>query len=94
MVFCDNLKEALTDTPVVCLLGPCQVGKTTLVKELEPGRAYITFDDSTLLNAAKTDPLGFVQGLPDRVTLDEVQRVGTNMNCISLTIGIKTKLRF
>ncbi|CBJ79173.1 ATPase, AAA+ superfamily [Xenorhabdus bovienii str. Jollieti] len=70
-----KLKEALTDTPVVCLLGPRQVGKTTLVKELESGRAYITFDDSTLLNAAKSDPLGFVQGLPERVTLDEVQRV-------------------
>lgn len=70
-----RLLEALSDTPVVCLLGPRQVGKTTLAKELEESRAYITFDDTTLLRAAQRDPTGFVQGLPSRVTLDEVQRI-------------------
>jgi len=27
-----NIKEALTDTPVVFVMGPRQVGKTTLIK--------------------------------------------------------------
>ena len=70
-----QLTEALADTPAVCLLGPRQVGKTTLVRELEPDRSYISFDDTTMLDAAQTDPTGFVQGLPENVTLDEVQRV-------------------
>ena len=69
------LNAALADTPVVCLLGPRQAGKTTLVQQLLPKRAYVSFDDPNLLDAAKNDPSGFVQGLPEPVILDEVQRV-------------------
>ena len=69
------LKTALADTPVVCLLGSRQTGKTTLVQQLKPNRAYISFDDHDLLTTAKDDPAGFVQGLPVPVILDEVQRV-------------------
>ena len=54
------LKAALADTPVVCLLGPRQVGKTTLVQRLKPKKAYISFDDQNLAQAAKNDPVGFV----------------------------------
>ncbi len=80
------LKAALTDTPVVCLLGPRQVGKTTLVQKLEPERDYISFDNQNLLNAAKSDPLGFVQGLPENVILDEVQRVPELLPAIKLSV--------
>ena len=69
------LKVALSDTPVVCLLGPRQVGKTTLVQGLKPKKAYISFDDQSLVDAAKNDPVSFVSGLPNLVILDEVQRV-------------------
>ena len=68
------LLEALSDTPVVCLLGPRQVGKTTLAREYCPNYSYISFDDSTLLKIAQQDPTGFIQGLPEQVILDEVQR--------------------
>ncbi|NOZ09995.1 MAG: ATP-binding protein [Gammaproteobacteria bacterium] len=76
------LKAALADTPVVCLLGPRQAGKTTLAQQLKPKRAYISFDDQSLVVAAKNDPVGFVQGLPDPVILDEVQRVPELMPAI------------
>lgn len=69
------LKTAMADTPVVCLLGPRQAGKTTLVRQLQPKRNYLSFDDQNLLDAARNDPLGFVEGLPASVILDEVQRV-------------------
>lgn len=70
-----KIAEALRDTPVVCLLGPRQVGKSTLCQQLAPKRSYLTFDDHTTLTAAKQDPDGFIQSLPEYVTLDEVQRV-------------------
>jgi len=70
----DRVLASLADTPVVCLLGPRQVGKTTLARRIDPERAYLNLDDSTLLEAARQDPLGFIEGLPERVMLDEVQR--------------------
>lgn len=55
-----NVKTALADTPVVFILGPRQCGKTTLVKNLIAAdqRTYITLDDQTQFEIAKTDPVG------------------------------------
>lgn len=78
--------DALSDTPVVCILGSRQVGKTTLARQLEPGRTYVSFDDNKMLAAARYDPLGFVAGLPDRVILDEVQRVPELLTAIKLSV--------
>jgi predicted AAA+ superfamily ATPase len=61
------LADALSDTPVVVINRARQSGKSTLVQELtEPDavpRRYITLDDSAILNAAKSDPAGFIDGL-------------------------------
>lgn len=73
----DRLLSALSDTPAVFVQGPRQSGKTTLVQALLPGevgRAYVTLDDMVVLAAARSDPQGFVDGLPEYVALDEVQR--------------------
>lgn len=77
---------ALSDTPVVCLLGPRQVGKSTLAQKLEPDRSYFTLDDSALLHMAKQDPVGFISGLPERVIIDEIQRAPELLLPIKSTI--------
>ncbi len=41
----------------------------------ERGYEYVTFDHDIQRAAALADPVGFVADLPDRVVLDEVQRV-------------------
>jgi len=71
------LTEALQDTPVVLIHGPCQCGKTTLARTVgdAAGYAYISFDDDVLRASVLADPVGFVADLPDKVVLDEVQRV-------------------
>ena len=71
-----RLREALADTPVVLIHGPRQSGKTTLARAVgEPrGYRYLTFDDEGLVRAAASDPVGFVDDLPKRAILDEVQR--------------------
>ena len=73
------LAESLSDTPVVVINGARQSGKNTLAQGVSADKAtsrrYLTLDDAVVLNAAKSDPAGFIQGLQGPVTLDEVQRV-------------------
>lgn len=68
------VETALSDTPVVCLLGPRQCGKSTLSRHCEPGRHYVSLDDAAYLELALADPQGFIHALPERVAIDEVQR--------------------
>lgn len=79
-------EEALADTPVVLIVGPRRAGKTTLVKKMrEAGRTYITLDDQTVLEAAQSDPAGFIRGL-DRAIIDEIQRVPELLLAIKKTV--------
>ena len=80
------VQAALQDTPVVCVLGPRQSGKTTLVQSLAPERAFISLDDPGYLYTAATDPAGFIASLPQEVTLDEVQRVPGLLSAIKLEV--------
>lgn len=77
-----RLRELLTEAPVVVLVGARQAGKSTLVQKLmqtDPfSGAYFSLDELTVLNAARSDPEGFIEGLSgggaDPVAIDEVQR--------------------
>ena len=80
---------ALTDTPVVFLNGARQTGKSTLVRDLAEGERparYLTFDDATVLAAARHDPAGFVAGLEGPVIIDEVQHVPDIFPALKLAV--------
>jgi len=84
--------EALTDTSVVFVQGPRQSGKTTLVRGLRGhDAAYRTLDDAAMLAAARNDPDGFVDGLPDRVILDEVQRAPDLFRAIKRSVDARRR---
>jgi len=79
-------EEALSDTPVALIVGPRRAGKTTLVRKMgEAGRTYITLDDQTTLDAAQSDPVGFIRGL-DQAIIDEIQRVPDLLLAIKKTV--------
>jgi hypothetical protein len=79
-------EEALSDTPVVLIVGPRRAGKTTLVRKMgEAGRTYITLDDQTVLDAAQSDPVGFIRSL-DRAIIDEIQRAPDLLLAIKKTV--------
>ena len=80
------LREALSDTPVVCLAGPRQCGKTTLARVLKPERAFVSLDHPPFLDAASADPAGFMDSLPRDVTIDEVQRAPGLLPAIKLAV--------
>ena len=82
------LGEALADTPVVCLTGPRQSGKTTLVRAMMPERPFFSLDHPPYLSAAKGDPAGFVAALPREVTIDEIQRAPELLPAIKLSVDL------
>jgi hypothetical protein len=82
------LLEALADTPVVCLTGPRQSGKTTLVRAMMPKRPFFSLDHPPYLSAAKGDPAGFVAALPREVTIDEIQRAPELLPAIKLSVDL------
>lgn len=64
----------LQEFPAVAILGPRQVGKTTLALQLEPGALYLDLETPTDL-AQLSDPNAFFAAHTDRmIILDEVQR--------------------
>ncbi|MBW8074466.1 MULTISPECIES: ATP-binding protein [Metallibacterium] len=86
-----RLTEALADSPVVLIHGPRQCGKTTLAQT--QGRhskyAYLSFDDDVARVAAQADPAGFVSDLPERMILDEVQRVPALFAALKIAVDRK-----
>jgi hypothetical protein len=86
-----RLTEALTDSPIVLIHGPRQCGKTTLAQIIgeRKGYAYVSFDDAVLCTAAQADPVGFAGDLPERVILDEVQRVPALFSALKVAVDRK-----
>lgn len=86
-----RLTEALVDSPIVLIHGPRQCGKTTLAQIIggRKGYAYVSFDDAVLCTAAQADPVGFVGDLPERVILDEVQRVPALFSALKVAVDRK-----
>jgi predicted AAA+ superfamily ATPase len=84
----EPLAESMADSPVVLIHGARQSGKSTLAQQYGNRRGYksLTFDDPTVLQLAQSDPAGFVAELPDRVILDEVQRVPELFSALKLAV--------
>lgn len=83
-----RVREALTDTRVVLISGPRQSGKTTLAEKLAAGdMPFLTLDDQTTLDTARSDPVGFVRGL-DRAVIDEVQRAPQLLLAIKRAVDV------
>lgn len=73
------LQEAVATARVVNLVGPRQVGKTTLVRDLFKRGRFVTLDDVAILTAMEADPEGQLTSLagdqPNApVIIDEAQR--------------------
>ena len=74
-----ELQSALKSSRVVNVIGPRQVGKTTLVRDLYGEGEFLTLDDHAILNAAEIDAMSLLlekrQFLGDKpLIIDEIQR--------------------
>ena len=76
----------------VMLTGPRQVGKTTVLMNLkEESRTYVTLDDWTQRNLARTDPRMFLELHRAPVMIDEVQYAPELFSYIKLQIDQNAK---
>ena len=75
----DRVLNKLNTTPAVALLGPRQVGKTTLVKEIAPllglGSIYLDLESFADLNKLTDPEHYFLQRKDKLIIIDEVQRM-------------------
>ena len=69
-----HIKEALSFSALVGVLGQRQVGKTTLV-ELVTGSDYVTFDDDVQKSAAELAPQRYLEQFENLTTIDDCQKV-------------------
>ena len=74
-----ELQDALGSSRVVNLIGPRQVGKTTLVRDLFNEGRFVTLDDENVLAAMEADPRGQLTSLAEDpkntpLIIDEAQR--------------------
>ncbi|MBD3341378.1 MAG: AAA family ATPase, partial [Candidatus Lokiarchaeota archaeon] len=72
-----SLKSLCSGFPVVAITGPRQSGKSTLVRNVFPDKAYVSLEDLEMRSFATEDPKGFLALYPNGAILDEVQRVPT-----------------
>ena len=69
-----KLKDLAEDYSCILIVGPRQVGKTTIFKELmESGRTVVSLDDFEERKLAQTDPAMFLQMHDIPLLIDEVQ---------------------
>lgn len=70
-----KIKEISEDYSCLLLIGPRQVGKTTMLEHMMEGteRQKVTLDDVENRRLAKTDPALFLDLYPAPVMIDEVQ---------------------
>ncbi len=74
-----ELGEALTYSRIVNIIGPREVGKTTLVREIFQQGTFISLDDPVILSALEFDPFGYLSDMTQKLhdkplIIDEAQR--------------------
>ena len=92
----EDLVLALSDSwPAILLTGPRQAGKTTMLRHLaeleNKNRNYVSLDDLTVRELAKTDPKMFLQRYRPPVLIDEVQYAPELFTYIKIHIDEKQR---
>lgn len=69
-----RLRELAQKIPIVTILGPRQVGKTTLAWAAFPNHEYVNLESLRNREFAAEDHVGFLNQYSSGVSIDEVQK--------------------
>lgn len=86
------LERLASQFPIIGITGPRQSGKSTLAKMTFPDKRYITFDDKSLRELAKSNPKDFLLALPDGAIIDEAQKVPEIYDAVKYFVDSKDSL--
>lgn len=89
-----TLIEAANYFPVLCVTGPRQSGKSTLVTHLFPEYKQVSLEDIDVRAAAIDDPRGFLNQTSGGMIIDEVQRVPELLSYIQGIVDNDSERRF
>lgn len=89
------IQAAVHDMPVTVITGMRQTGKSTFLQNNPAlkNRRYVTLDDFAQLEAAKTDPDGFIHS-DEPMTIDEVQKCPELLTSIKRAVDKKRRAGF
>lgn len=89
-----TLLDASQYFPVLCVTGPRQSGKSTLIKHIFNGYRRFTLEDYDVRSLAQNDPLGFLNQTNGGMIIDEVQRVPELLSYIQGIVDDRPERRF
>lgn len=89
-----TLLDAARYFPVLCVTGPRQSGKSTLVKHLFPDYKPFSLEDIDMRVAATEDPRGFLNQTSEGMIIDEVQHVPELLSYIQGIVDNHPERRF
>jgi uncharacterized protein len=80
----DQVEAALTDTPVVAIVGPRQSGKSTLAEQIavDRGARMVSLDELASRAAANSDPTRFIEESDLPLFVDEFQKAPALLDAI------------
>lgn len=89
-----TILEAASYFPVLCVTGPRQSGKSTLVNHLFPRYRQFSLEDLDVRAAAMSDPRGFLEQSDGGMIIDEAQRVPELLSYIQGIVDRQPDRRF
>ena len=80
------IKNLSKEYSCILVTGPRQIGKSTLLEQLDKNRNKVTLDDLQERHLAKTDPELFLKLHPAPVLIDEIQYAPELFSYIKIAI--------
>lgn len=87
-----QIKSAVRSFPVVIISGARQVGKSTFLRKEFTDFKYVSLDDFSVLQQAKSDPASLWTDT-DRIIIDEAQKSPELITAIKLAVDVSRKKR-